>query len=65
MPNMRWLLGAQCPLGEPIGMIEARLRGMIGSKDAADPAAFYSRWGVGKEAVEALLATLSELGASR
>jgi hypothetical protein len=38
---------------------------MIESKDTTrDPAAFYSRWGVGMEAVDALLAKLSELGAS-
>jgi hypothetical protein len=63
-PNMQWLREGRCDLDGPIGAIDARLGWMLESKDpsgaaANDPAAYYSRWGVGRETVEATRARLA------
>jgi hypothetical protein len=57
-PNMQWLREARCNLDAPVAVVDARLGGMIESKDpsgaaANDVAAYYSRWGVNRDTVEA------------
>jgi hypothetical protein len=68
-PNMQWLRKGHCDLDGPIGEIDGRLGWMLESKDpsgaaANDPAAYYSRWGVGRETVEATRAKLAQLRAA-
>jgi len=57
-PNIRWLRDARCDLDGAVAEIDTRLAFMIDSKDpsgaaANDSAAYYSRWGIDREAVVA------------
>jgi hypothetical protein len=61
---MQWLREGRCDLDGPVAEIDARLGWMIESKDpsgapANDPAAYYSRWGVSRETVEAMRVKLA------
>ncbi len=68
-PNLQWLRDGRCDLDGPIGAIDTRLGGMIESKDpsgaAPNDAAYYSRWGVSRETVEATRVKLVEFGGAR
>ncbi len=69
-PNLQWLREARCDLDGPIGEVDAQLGWMIESKDAfgrpeSDPAAYWSRWGVGRETVEATRVKLAEFRQTR
>jgi hypothetical protein len=64
-PNRQWLHEGRCDLDGPIAAIDGRLGWMLESKvpsgaAANDPAAYYSRWGVGRETVEATRAKLAQ-----
>jgi hypothetical protein len=70
LANMQWLRDGHCDLAGPIGEVDARLDRMIESKDpsgaaAGDPAAYYSRWGVNRETVEAARIKLGALRGAR
>jgi hypothetical protein len=57
-PNMQWLREAHCDLAAPLAEVDARFGFMLDSKDPSgatlnDTAAYYSRWGVSRETVEA------------
>ena len=69
-PNLQWLHEAGCDTDRPIGEVDARLGFMIDSKDPSgaavhDPAAYYSRWGVGRETVQATRTKLAEYRGAR
>lgn len=60
VPNMRWLQAAGCDLDGPVGEIDAQVGQMLESPEANDPAAYYSKWGVGRETVQAMQVKLAE-----
>ena len=69
-PNVQWLREGHCDLDGPIGAIDARLADMIESKDpsgaaANDAAAYYSRWGVSRDTVEATRVRLAAFRGAR
>jgi len=70
VPNIRWLRDARCDLDGPLAEIDARLGFMLESKDpsgapANDAAAYYSRWDVSRETVEAMRAKLAGFRGAR
>jgi hypothetical protein len=69
-PNIQWLRAGHCDLDAPIGGIDERLRWMLESNDPSgaaenDAAAYYSRFGVGRETVEAMRVKLADFRAAR
>src|SRR5271165_1103556 len=69
-PNMQWLREGRCDLDGPIAEIDAQLGWMVESKDpsgaaAKDTAAYYSRWGVSRETVEAMRVKLAGFRGAR
>jgi hypothetical protein len=69
-PNMKWLRVASCDVDAPLAEIDARLGFMLDSKDPwgavpNDTAAYFSRWGVSRETVEATRATLDQFQGAR
>jgi hypothetical protein len=68
--NMHWLQEARCDLDAPVTAIDARLGWMIESKDpsgaaANDAAAYYSRWGVSRDTIEATRVKLAGFRGAR
>jgi hypothetical protein len=69
-PNMQWLSNGHCDLDGSIGAIDARLGWMLHSNDpsgaaANDYAAYFSRWGVSRETVEAARVKLAGFRSAR
>ena len=69
-PNLRWLREGHCDLDGPIAEVDAQLSWMLESKDPSgaaenDSAAYYSRFGVNREAVEDMRTKLAALRGAR